>query len=353
MEKLLTVAVPVYNTKNYLRRCLDSLLQNDILDELEIIAVNDGSKDSSLEILKYYKSKFPNTVRIVDKENGGHGSAVNSGIANASGKYFRVIDSDDWVSAESFSDFVHRLSKEDADLVVSDYRREYSLDSRTELFEFSNLEDGKTYKFEDFDIALLSGEYFVMAGSTYKTEVLRKCGLSLFEKTYYVDMQYNIVPISEIKTFSYYRLDIYRYMIGRAEQSVSLASYVRNSLDHERVIKFCVSFFSELKENASETVVTYLSIIMNYFLYTHYRIFCLLRKNRYESYSMIKAFDSFLKESSPFLYNESNKNLFIRIQRRTGFYYLFFGNRIVTRLIFSLNSFTRRVKRLIKSCLGA
>lgn len=347
MTKLLTVAVPVYNTKKYLRRCLDSLLQNDILDELEIIAVNDGSKDSSLEILKEYKSKFPNTVRIVDKENGGHGSAVNSGIANASGKYFRVIDSDDWVSAENFSEFVHRLSKEDADLVVTDYRREYSLDSRTELFEFSNLEDGKTYEFEDFDIALLSGEYFVMAGSTYKTELLRKCGLSLFEKTYYVDMQYNIVPISEIKTFSYYRLDIYRYMIGRAEQSVSLASFVRNSLDHERVIKFCISFFSELQKNASETVILYLSVIMNYFLYTHYQIFCKHSKKRYASFSSIKAFDAFLKEASPYLYEKSNGIDFIKNHRKTKFLFVLLGIPFINKLFGSLYYFAKRVKRLM------
>ena len=106
--KVLTVLIPVYNTEKYIKRCLDSLLVPETLNDIEVIVVNDGSKDHSVEIVKTYVEKYPQTVVLIDKENGGHGSTINAGLKAAKGKYFRVLDSDDWFNTIEFVKFVKR-----------------------------------------------------------------------------------------------------------------------------------------------------------------------------------------------------------------------------------------------------
>jgi len=116
--KVLTVLVPTYNVEKYLRRCLDSLLLPEVLEEIEVLVVNDGSKDGSADIARAYEKKYPQTVVFVDKENGGHGSTINVGIEKAQGTYFKVLDSDDWVNIGDFIEFVKRLKEETADAVI-------------------------------------------------------------------------------------------------------------------------------------------------------------------------------------------------------------------------------------------
>ena len=183
--KILTIAVPVYNTEKYISRCLDSMLIDEVLDDIEIITINDGSKDNSINILREYEKKYPNTVVVIDKENGGHGSGVNAGLKNATGKYYRVIDSDDWVNSKDFVTFVKNLKKDDADLVITNYSKEHVYNGASEFLEYKDLEDGKEYDFDTMDLEILHGEYFVMATATYKTETLRNLKQSydnLFEK---------------------------------------------------------------------------------------------------------------------------------------------------------------------------
>ena len=129
--KVLTILVPVYNTEKYIRRCLASLLGPEVLESIEVLVINDGSKDHSSEIAREYVEKYPDTVVLVDKENGGHGSTINAGVERAKGKYFRVLDSDDWFNTVEFVEYVNRLQSEDADLVVTDYRKEHTYNSQS------------------------------------------------------------------------------------------------------------------------------------------------------------------------------------------------------------------------------
>ena len=104
--KLLTIVVPIYNTEKYLERCVESITPKDVLEDVEILLVNDGSKDNSLQIMKKYAAKYPDTVKVIDKENGGHGSTINAGLKVATGRYFKVLDSDDWFDTANFIKFV-------------------------------------------------------------------------------------------------------------------------------------------------------------------------------------------------------------------------------------------------------
>lgn len=304
--KVLTVIVPVYNTEKYIKRCLDSLDNKEINDKLEVLIVSDGSKDNAINIAREYEERLPDTFKIIEKENGGHGSTINKGLELATGKYFRVLDSDDWVDNVDFVKFVQKLEKLDTDLVVTDYSKEFVYVGVTEKIVYKNLENNKKYDFDKFDLNILNGEYFVMATSTYKTEVLRKSNLKLMEKTFYVDMQYNVVPIVNVNNFVYLDLDIYRYFIGRKEQSVNTSSFVKNHLNHEKVVKFLIDYYSNLDKNISVNKINYIKMIIKYILFTHYSIYSLYFDKKKEGYKYIKEFDKYLFEKSRELYEVSN-----------------------------------------------
>lgn len=315
--KILTVIVPVYNTEKYIKRCLDSLDNKEINDELEVLVVSDGSKDNAINIAKEYSKRLPDTFKIIEKENGGHGSTINKGLELATGKYFRVLDSDDWVDNVNFVEFVKRLEDQDADLVVTDYSKEFIYEGKSEKIVYKNLEPNKKYIFDKFDLNILNGEYFVMATSTYKTEVLRKSNLKLMEKTFYVDMQYNVVPIPYVNSFVYFDLDIYRYFIGRLDQSVNTASFVKNHLNHDKVVKYLIDYYSNLTD-ISDTKKEYIKIILKYILFTHYSIYCIYFKKKRQGYKLVKEFDRYLYNKNKELYDVSNIS-FIKIYRNLKF----------------------------------
>lgn len=315
--KILTVIVPVYNTEKYIKRCLDSLDNKEINDKLEVLVVSDGSKDNAINIAKEYSKRLPDTFKIIEKENGGHGSTINKGLELATGKYFRVLDSDDWVDNVNFVEFVKRLEDQDADLVVTDYSKEFIYEGKSEKIVYKNLEPNKKYIFDKFDLNVLNGEYFVMATSTYKTEVLRKSNLKLMEKTFYVDMQYNVVPIPYVNSFVYFNLDIYRYFIGRLDQSVNTASFVKNHLNHDKVVKYLIDYYSNLTD-ISDTKKEYIRIILKYILFTHYSIYCIYFKKKRQGYKLVKEFDKYLYNKNKELYDVSNIS-FIKIYRNLKF----------------------------------
>lgn len=315
--KILTVIVPVYNTEKYIKRCLDSLDNKEINDKLEVLVVSDGSKDNAINIAKEYSKRLPDTFKIIEKENGGHGSTINKGLELATGKYFRVLDSDDWVDNVNFVEFVKRLEDQDADLVVTDYSKEFIYEGKSEKIVYKNLEPNKKYIFDKFDLNILNGEYFVMATSTYKTEVLRKSNLKLMEKTFYVDMQYNVVPIPYVNSFVYFDLDIYRYFIGRLDQSVNTESFVKNHLNHDKVVKYLIDYYSNLTD-ISDTKKEYIRIILKYILFTHYSIYCIYFKKKRQGYKLVKEFDKYLYNKNKELYDVSNIS-FIKIYRNLKF----------------------------------
>lgn len=331
--KILTVLVPVYNTEKYIKRCLDSVLLESVLEDIEILVVSDGSKDGSVDIAKSYQEKFPETVRVIEKENGGHGSTINKGLELATGTYFRVLDSDDWFNPIDFQEFVKRLKDETSDLVVCNYRKEFVYESRSEFLQYKNLKEGTMYDFLNLDLDILGGEYFVMATSTYRTEVLRNAKLKLLEKTFYVDMQYNIVPMTQVKTFSYYELDIYRYFIGRPEQSVNLNSFVRNQEHHKKMIKWLIEYYTGIRYTLNSVQKKYIEWILYYTLYTHYTIYCEYDTDHKRAYKEILEFDSYLKQENRELYDRLNDLGDIRIHRKAKFIGVRFNGKLWKRMV--------------------
>ena len=316
-KKVLTIVIPTYNVEKYLARCLDSLLFDEITTEkLEIIIVNDGSIDKSLMIALDYEKKFPNVIKVIDKENGGHGSTINRGLSEATGKYFRVIDSDDWVNILDFPDYVQKLEEIKEDIVITNYSREEIIFGNSILMTYEDcLEYDKSYNLSKFDFTKMGNKYFGMANLTYKTEQLKKSKIQLTEKCFYVDMEYIIISLNCMRTMRYINYDIYRYFIGRVNQSVNETNFVKNRLNHETVMKNIINYYSKI--DSKSNIKSYIEKIIYLMLLTHYLIYCkysgpnIMRKE-------IKLFDGFLKSKSLKLYNMTNFG-YIKANRATRF----------------------------------
>ena len=317
--KILSIVIPTYNVEKYLRRCLDSLVYDEsVLDDIELLVVNDGSKDNSLEIAKEYEKKYPKTVVVIDKENGGHGSTINVGLEKATGKYFRVIDSDDWVNIDEFADYVRNLKECNTDIVLTDYNKELLYSGEVQTFIYKNLEYNKKYNLNKFDYSILEDSYFYMATSTIKTEKLRKANLHLDEKTFYVDMEYILLPFLEMDSMIYLNYNIYRYFIGRPEQSVNIQSFVRNRAHHEKVVKRILAFYKKIPKK--EMKRAYIKEIILQLLNTHYIIYCKAKLGSKKDIKEIRKFNKFLKNDYRDLYTEiGQRQRYIRWNRKTNF----------------------------------
>jgi len=238
-DPVLTIVVPAYNVEAYLDKCVRSLLNHRNVQKTEIIVVNDGSKDGTLKIAKHYEKVSNGIVRVIDKENGGHGSTINSGLAAARGRYFRLIDGDDWVDGENLAKLVDRLENETVDIVLTKGSYEYVEQAElVNIVDYDMLIEGTTYYFDDL---LYPGYGFdgygpLLTTGNYRTEVLKKAQFKISEKKPYVDMEFNSFSLRYVETLKYYDLDIYRYLIGREGQTVSRDFWKKKYRDHEYVI---------------------------------------------------------------------------------------------------------------------
>ena len=222
-EPLLSVVVPSYNSQDYLDRCLDTLVGAG--SELEIIVVDDGSTDGTAALAQTYVDRFPGAVVLVSKPNGGHGSAINTGLARARGRYLKVVDSDDWVDETALAQVLDTLrgfatSGSDVDLVVSNFVYEKVGKRRKVAVRYRNaLPRGRVFSWSQTR-RFRKRQYLLMHSMIYRTGLLREVGLELPEHTFYVDNLYAFVPLARVRSAYYLDVDLYRYFIGREDQSV-------------------------------------------------------------------------------------------------------------------------------------
>lgn len=330
--KTLTIIIPTYNVEKYLKRCIDSILYDTtILKDIEVIIVNDGSIDNSLQIANKFEKEYPETVIVINKENGGHGSTINAGLKIASGKYFRVVDSDDWVNIDDFANYVNKLKSLDEDIVLTNYSRELIYSSEQIKFTFpKEIEYNKKYNLDNFDFKLLGLDYFFMATSTIKTKILKDINLYLDEKTFYVDMEYVVLPTNKLNTLIYLDYDIYRYFIGRPDQSVSINGYINHRKDHEKVLKRLINYYNE--ENLSKNKKEYIKKILILTLNSHYIIYCKSKVKNKIMQKEIKEFDKYLKNTNKELYDDTNNNYkYIKWNRMTNFIFSQTANNLLAR----------------------
>lgn len=246
--KLLSIAIPCYNSAAYMKRCIDSLLPGG--EDVEIIIVNDGSTDETLEIAKDYRERFPGIIKIVDKQNAGHGSAVNAGLDNAKGIYFKVVDSDDWVKQEAYVKILRTLKEllNDGtviDLAISNYVYEKEGEKRKKVISYRHaLPEEQVFGWKDVRHFRI-GQYILMHSVIYRTGLLRECGLRLPEHTFYVDNIFVFNPLPYVKTMYYIDVNFYRYYIGRSDQSVNENIMIKRIDQQIKVNKLMIDYYVE------------------------------------------------------------------------------------------------------------
>lgn len=252
--KLLSVAVPCYNMERYLAGCLDSLNRPELQEQLEVLVINDGSKDGSLEIARRYEASMPRIFRVIDQPNSGHGGAVNAAMAAASGKYFRIVDADDWVDGQQLTDFVRALAGTEADLVV-DQRTEES--QKSGLATPIPLPEGTVFaRVDAFDpqraVAIIP--YLKLHTLTVRTELIQKFGVRLREHTFYVDAEFILKTTSRARSILFLDHWVYHYRVDNDDQSVSDRNFVRLYDHHDRVVRECLRFLEEGEWDAPRRV---------------------------------------------------------------------------------------------------
>lgn len=241
MKKILSVSIAAYNVENYIEKALDSCLIGDAMKKLEVIIVNDGSKDRTAEIAKSYVEKYPDTFRLIDKPNGGYGSTVNAGIKSATGKYFRLLDGDDWFDSEQLIKFIALLEKSDEDMIVARFKRVFEEDGHTEERNESKGIGFKSGKFEDVH----TKDWFTMHAVSYKTKILQENNITLTEHCFYTDQEYDLLPLKWVETVRFTQLSVYCYRIGRGEQSVSPEGVEKHYLEQTKVLRRIYSVYAD------------------------------------------------------------------------------------------------------------
>ncbi len=207
-----------------MEKAINSILPGG--EDVEILIVNDGSTDNTKKIGKKYAEKYPAIVKVINKENGGHGDAVNAGLSQATGKYFKVVDSDDWVDEESLmkilevaKGFVRHESE--VDMIIANYVYEKVGMEHKKVIRYTNvLPQDKIFRWDDMGMFHLD-QYILMHSVIYRTEMLKLCQLKLPKHTFYVDNIYVYYPLPHVRTLYYMDVDFYRYFIGREDQSVN------------------------------------------------------------------------------------------------------------------------------------
>ena len=245
MEKLLTVVVPVYKVEKYINKCLDSLIVSDEqMNLLEVIVVNDGTPDNSAIMAKEYERKYPNTFRVIDKENGGHGSAWNRGVQEATGKYLRFLDSDDWFDDSDFPKLISKLKSSDADIIFCNIEKHYVNKGIVKRKTLVPMKDGIVTKIADFNWLEWQNKskIFDFWYCTYRTKMLKDVHPLFVEKVFYDDAILFIAPIILGSTFVYLNLTIYHYLIGRDGQTMNYSSQVAHAKDYTKVCKSMIDF---------------------------------------------------------------------------------------------------------------
>ena len=231
MNKILTIVIPTYNMEALLPRCLDSMTKPAVSEELEVLVVNDGSRDNSLTIAQKYEKDFPGVIYAIDKPNGNYGSTINKGIELATGKYFRICDSDDFYDNKSLMQFISELKTCNTDMVLSDYV--IDRDSHSNLCKITGLLERAESRLADIDLSRIGN--YAMHGLTVKTAILKDNNINLTTGISYTDTEYCYYPLGYANSISYYSLPVYRYQVGRDGQTVSLESQIR-CLSHMRKI---------------------------------------------------------------------------------------------------------------------
>lgn len=315
-NKILSVVVPTYNMEAYLPRCLDSVTREDVPDTLEVIVVNDGSKDRSLEIAKEYQAKRPDIIQIIDKPNGHYGSCINAALKVATGKYFRILDADDWFDTSALISFINTIKAYDVDLIFSP--KSEVENSRKKLVSSTILTPGEIYSKSDFDKLnrekLLS--ILTIHSISYKLNLLKEIELQLQTGICYTDTEFYAYPLRLSKDIVFFDIPVYNYFIGRDGQSTNRDVFFNNRTQFFLVQKRLLENW-----NTIQTPLLELALVQNLYL-LYYNILFKAPRNHDDDLNL-QSIEMLIQRVAPTLQTKLDRRLLYIpvLWRKTGLHF--------------------------------
>lgn len=304
MQKILTIIIPTYNAEKFLDKGLATFIMPNEhrMEQLEVLVVNDGTPDGSVAVAQKYVDQYPNTFSIINKENGGHGSAINVGVANATGKYFKVIDADDWVDTAVLQELIHILEAEDFEAMLSSY---ITYDISKDEYETRAITVSNTSRcynlgeLMDMWDAVYHG--FCFHGVLYNTEFYKKQNYQLEEKVFYEDQEYATVPLARASKIRLYDKSLYIYRIGDVNQSVSVQSQL-SRLEHFEKVLWKMLEFEKQTDMLPAGGKAYWARKVSAFIASLYHVCLVKNPNKTNKREYVKNLNAEIAKRSPFIH---------------------------------------------------
>lgn len=304
MSKILSIIIPTYNMEKYVGQCLASMTSPEVPDTLEVIAVNDGSKDGSLAILNSFREKRPDIVKVIDKPNGNYGSCINAALPQCTGKYVRIVDADDWVETKNLVKLIGTLEDCNADVIISNYTKYYQTSERMIIYSPQLFVEG-SLDIEDVRLREFNASRdFVMHSMTFSKTLLDKCHLSHTEGISYTDFEYVYYPLMDARTILMLDVNIYNYRIGREGQTINIDQERKHALDWQKIANrivdsYTISNGKNLRRFQIDLAARAIS--------SYYWSIIVIKARDEHDYYELRLFDKKLKNSDIDLYNKLNE----------------------------------------------
>lgn len=312
-DKILSVVIPAYNMEKFIKRTLDSLICDEYMKDLEVLIIDDGSKDNTAQIAQEYVNRYPKTFILVSKENGGHGSALNKGIELATGKYYRPLDADDWVDTAALKAVIDVMRNKDADMVLTNFRKILEKTGKEINIRMKNVWNmkeiregranpkpgrktlvyGKVYNFDE-ELYDYSPQY-LFHHISYRTAILKENNVRFDEHVYYDDMEYDIFPLIYVKTVLPIDCYLYQYRLEREGQSVDNASFAKNNKHRRKIVEHICEYYIANANKFGPNVYQYLREDILWKIKRQYEIYLTLMPINKETKNELIGFANTIK----------------------------------------------------------
>lgn len=314
MEKQISIIIPTYNMEAYIGKCLDSLLIPEF-DQVEVLVVNDGSKDRSSEIAHSYADRYPESIRVIDKPNGNYGSCINAALPQCTGRYVKVLDADDTFDTAAFSKFVRTLATCNEDMIITGY---YEVDTNGETTKIIDLDyfdilPGHTYNNIDEAHSSFLRISVGMHRICYNSQIFSRFTYKQTEGISYTDVQWSIVPSAFCMSFKFIDLNLYRYLLGREGQTMGITQRIKHFNQLFKINEDLLSFFYNLPTNKSSKYL--FTQIVNF----NIGIVRMVLSDTANLMAVFKEYDLKNKAEHPELYNALNET---RYDKKSSFLFI-------------------------------
>ena len=310
MAFTLTIAVPTFNMDWCLEKNLNTYDDYRLSGRLEVLCLNNASEDRSKEIIESFAERRPEIFKLIDRDNRGYGSSVNAAIRTAQGRYFRIVDADDWVDTESLVRLVELLETNESDIVVTDY-------------QLVNMQTGEHTPVRAGDMGV---EYGRISSSmehpmktepsihclTYRTDLLRESGFYMQDNIFFVDEEYIVLPFLYAKNIQYLDLDVYRYLVGNPNQSTSNEKRAKLQYHKEQVIRRLIGEYQRVsRENPENQTLPYLKLRTGKLIGDHFTTLLIYVQDRTEGRRLAKEWESYVRREVPELWKRVKRKAMI------------------------------------------